>query len=227
MASFSKEQVIAQMRDKDLGYYEVLDDDKKTLLDDHDSGHVQKAIDQLENFLRDIKGKYIFVKCYATKDEGKGGSRSQKYWYKIELNPTAETTTGSNQSVLGIGALQTYANEKAQLLGEIEKLKYEKELQSIRTDFDKKLEDSQDKTMQLLTAFAPMISGMFGNKLPTPVQGTVINGTEVDQKEKLKNALAKLRAVDADYIETLTQLAAFAEKNPEQYHSFKPMLKTI
>ena len=131
----------------------------------------------------------------------------------------------------------------------------EKEFEQKLADLERKIENKNENNDGLgaiipeIKEYIPAILGaIFGGKT-TGIAGTGVkvvssnpNGYDLPQEKKvdpvyqdltdvenemIDKAVDRLLIIDGSFHETITVLADFAEKNPEKYHSFLTVLKSM
>ena len=91
-------------------------------------------------------------------------------------------------------------------------------LEQILTPFAKSFETNPQGTIAA-------IGSIFKKGIPVSVSKPQNDFSTWNESEKITSALERLKKLDSQYIETLTTLAAAAEKNPELLPYFKSAIK--
>jgi hypothetical protein len=228
MAEFSKEFVIRKMRDSRFPFFTVKDSDNKSIIWDQQDPDISeaKALEQLEEILNEAQGSFLYVTIKGkTKAQlGSGGNtkgaEGKGLEYKVKID---------GGQVNGIGALRSDNSELYKTIAAYEQkimeIQHNHKLEALERKFeDFKKEDSNpmmEKAFQmLLPHFMPAGSPAPALAGPPTEQGN-------SEQERLKAALRRLAAVDPHFVDTLTHLADFAERKPEMYASYIPMLKNL
>jgi hypothetical protein len=213
--------IIRKMLAEKLPFYQVIDSDGKTVIDENDDSEVDvnEASKRLLDLFDKISGP-ITVKLSdkTKKQKGAGGSaRNLSYTLKIVNN-------NNNNSVNGIGAVNNTAN-----IADIEarlEAKYKEQFEAKMREIEllrriEKLEDEKNAPDDI-EKYAPIIqaiAGIFGNGA-VPLNGSPnINGPgEVNPVFSRINAAVKiLYNNDKNFVENLEKLAQIAQNKPFIY----------
>lgn len=232
---FVKKQYIFDQILNGLKYVTVLANDAKTEIHrwQSDESTPEEVMNELEDLL-DIQidsGSTVFIKLSnaSNKTKGKGGE-----WIQREFRVK---TGNAGKSITGIGSapsefsdsLKSLYEKNLQLHVENERLRNEMKQQQLEIRMQAQIDKLKEESP--MDKYLAPIMGMFmqgGN--PQAAQMAAIHGTEenkVNDKERLQTILKRLRAIDANYIETLELITQFAEKDSQKYFGFIPMIKTM
>jgi chromosome segregation ATPase len=122
---------------------------------------------------------------------------------------------------------------------EKQELKYEFEIQKLKTDVDdleyqlnnpEEVEDTETIAGLPKEMVQNAVMGILGltqkQNSSQPINGIEVEGPE-NKTEKLKSILQRIKAVDHNYVENLEVLAKFMEQQPKQYFAFLPTMKGL
>jgi hypothetical protein len=218
--------MVDQIKANDAQYWKLLSGGKLITKQGQDIG-LDTSIAILEDALNNASGGIVEVVASDKPDGEKArGGKVVNYTYKIDLRNGAPVAVDS-----GIGGLGESSSEVWELKQRIRDMEWQQKLDAAIEKASSPLNGIREHP-----AFMPAVMGLLnkfmGPKQAIPVQGPAVNGTaqethEIEQGEKLAAALHRLAAVDPNLPETMEMLADYAEKNPEQYKSFIPMLKNM
>lgn len=219
--------------DKSLPYFRIFDPSKERLYDNDEveAPRVSDEVDKLCSYLEELEGTFVFVKVSRDSFKGKnkgGDTQTGSYQYRVNLRGS-----GSGKglhSTEGASANKRYDN----LLAEFNTLKMQMAIQAVTDKFEARIAAMEEKNGESpLEKYAPLwmpaVAKIAGITLPTQ-ETAPINGTEppaANPSERLKAACVRLMKVDKDFPSTLETLADFAEKKPDAYNSYIPMLKNL
>jgi len=228
MALVKKEFVFKIMEDKDLPYF-ILTDGRNMIDENQDTGITAEAIRQLEETLEAIEDSTVVIKLSNKnkKDKAKGGKDYENYEYRINLKQAnaGMTGTGINGTVLG---MMEKNNELQRRLDLLEKESELKELRREIAEIKAGGNDQVDKWLPILSSFLTKDTGaaMKQNVGVAGHEEETINESFIEAQKKTRLALIKLAKVDKNLPDTLTLLADFAERKPNEYLALLPVLKT-
>lgn len=234
----NKDFVFEIMRKCELPFFTVYDatGQRKLYEQQDETKNYSDAILELDEVIAAQEvGQTICVKISEiTKKEKAGGGNVKKGLYEYRIR------CGAKQ---GVGGVKESSIDNSivsrQVLDLMDQLK-SKELEIIQlqnkqaiADLEKKWEDrlSESPLDKYMPAIISGLSGLMGQGAPkAAIQG--IAGPEVEQPKEdinaiITSAVKRLYKVDKDLPNTLTTLADFAEKDPNKYLSFLPMLKSL
>lgn len=214
--------IIEKMVADKLPYYQVIDTDGKTVIDDNENPEVDvhQAAKRLQDLFERISGTFTIVLSSKTKAEkGAGGNaRNLRLTTKIGNNY-------NNSSVNGIGAVNNSVN-----IAEIEarlEAKYEEKLAAKMKEIEllrriEKLEEEKNEP-DMLEKYAPYIQGLFG--LMNQAPGVPLNGSpNINGPGETNPIFARINAAvkilynnDKNFVENLEKLADIAQNKPFVY----------
>lgn len=217
------------MAEKCLRFFSVYGSDGKSLIfesDDEDST-VDGQVASLNDCMEAIEDGYVTIKLCAIsrKARGKGGDKTEKQVYEFRVRANEQASQKNIGGLPGeAGSNMTLLNKIKELEIELVKSKHKQELDEIRREI------AELKTASPVESMLPMlIQGLSGAGWGAPaaaIKGTPINGPDgPTSKDLVVEAIKRLSAIDKNLHQTLTDLADFAEKNPEKYFAYIPMLK--
>lgn len=213
--------IIEKMVADKLPYYQVIDTDGKTVIDDNENPEVDvhQAAKRLQDLFERISGTFTIVLSSKTKAEkGAGGNaRNLRLTTKIGSNY-------NNSSVNGIGAVNNSVN-----IAEIEarlEAKYEEKLAAKMKEIEllrriEKLEEEKNAPddLEKYAPYIQAIAGIFSGGA-VPLNGSPnINGPgETNPIFARINAAVKiLYNNDKNFVENLEKLADIAQNKPFVY----------
>lgn len=218
------EYIYKLIEEKELPYFKVTDG--KTLIGkNNEVSEPTKARELLEEILEMIQDSVVCISLSdrSDKERSKGGSNWDNYTFKVRLNQSESIagTGGINGTILSL------MNSNNELARKFEMLQKEHELNGLKKEIEE-LKQAKEKP-DALEKYAPLLySALTGHPLPMAVAGVedgAVDETVVEKQAKAREAIARLTRIDKNFHNTLLLLAEFAEKHPEKYHAFLPMLK--
>lgn len=239
----NKDFLFNLMQEKDLKFFCVFGYDGKSKLFEQDESNVSTgdAIHQLSSCMDAMEdGQIIKVElCQvdrANRQASSGNTRKSREVYEFRVRcgkkPGITGTPVIDTSLVNTQHLQLLEKIK-QLELQLEKKEHEHRIKEIERKLEEKNEESP------LEKYLPIIInglgwGGAGAALATAAQKQPVTGiagteseTEATPKQKITDAVNRLLKVDKDLPNTLQTLATFAEKDPNKYLSFLPILKTM
>lgn len=231
MAEVTAEFVVKQMEQYDCSYFTIKDSDRTSIIDEQQDSDVstKQAIAQLQETLASINGNFVFVEISKKnrRQKANGGDvRAGHYSYRVNLNSNTKSINGG-VNMADNAAYRALMEQNNALRLQIVEMKKDQEMDELRREIAEIKEGGRNPMLEQLM---PAVIGYLGNS-GTGAVAPGIAGTETEQEpssnERLKAAFAKLKKVDPTYIDTICMLADFAEKKPEQYKGFLPMLKNM
>jgi hypothetical protein len=229
MNTVKREAVLKFCIEKEMCFFSVYESNGRTLMYDYqdEGGTSQDCHDQLEEFLDSVEEGYVCIKLSkrSKKDKSKGGDPEEKknYEFRVRVGPEkSKSSSGIDSTVLEL------IKQNHELMLKIQLKDNEREREKLVDQIKELKENKGDHWSQ----YAPQViglleKGLFGTGNQTvPVQGTPINGPDgPTRKEVIMESLNRLGKVDPDLAGTLKSLADFAEKSPDKYKMYLPMLK--
>lgn len=224
-ATVKKEFLIKKIEAEKLTCYEVTDGRAK-IAENQDCDSPTQCIEELEEIFESVEDAIVVVKVSdrSKKLKAKGGPPANHYEYRIRLKESAASGIGgTNQTLMGM------MNQIYDLRLQLEKKELEKEKTELLKRLEKLEEDKGNPMMEkALTMLGTYLSG--GQKATIGVAGTDDPHPDEDQVKKqmkVRKALSRLNKIDPDLPDSLTLLADFAEKKPEEYRRFVPMIRSM
>lgn len=166
----------------------------------------------------------------------KGAAGAFKVWYhtpRAAAGVTGTETAGANKQVLDL-IERIHHVEKSALQRE-----HERQLEDLKRELTRKekqpsVTDRFVESLMSNPAIGSAIAGIIGKfaGAPAPIAGNAsiqghVDELPADQQTKIENAINTLLEVDADFANTITILADFAKRKPDQFRGFIPMLKSM
>ena len=210
------ELILEKVQKENLPFYQILDNDGKTIIDENNDPDVSahEAVKKMQDIFDNITGTVIIKLCSRSKeDKAKGGPARN-----ITLT-TKIPDTSNNSNIQGIGAVSPNI---AEIEARIEE-KYNQKLEAYKREQDllrriEKLEAEKNEGSDL-EKYMPLIAGIFGNQMPTPLAGNDpnINGPGNEVHERINNAIKILYKNDKNFVSNLEKLAQISQNNPLVY----------
>ena len=229
-ATITKEFLYDQMEKRTMPYW-VVGDGREDIAENMEAADIDESKTILENVFANIMDSFVFVKLYA-RPKGKiaqgGNTRNLSVDYKIQLR-----SPGTIRGMGGFGGSNMVDQLMADNRDLMNKL-HEKDLALFSEKMQKQIDDlkrdKDGKDDPVTAAVLQGLAGMFGAKNNVVTSG--LADGEVDEKKvarqaKIRAALMRLYKVDPKFEDTITLLADFAEKNPEKYKTFIPLVKSM
>lgn len=210
------ELILDKMQKENLPFYQILDNDGKTMIDQNEDPEVSahEAAKKMQDIFDSISGTVIVKLCNKTKeDKGKGGAiRNITLTTKIPDH-------SNNSNIQGIGAVAPNISDIEARLEE----KYNQKFEAYKREQDllrriEKLE-AEKKEGNDVEKYMPLIAGIFGNQIPTPLAGNDpnINGIDNEVHQRINAAIKILYRNDKNFVSNLEKLANIAQNNPIVY----------
>lgn len=226
------------MREHELRYWTIKDSDGRSILGEQKDSEIsiQDSIDQLEDAMGEIQGKYInlSLRSKSRAERGAGGDlKSGIFDLKVQLNQSGGingVATATDRRLEDL--MQTINDLKLQMIED----KHEREKQELKNKI-KELEEGNPMLDQVINGLGRLFTNQ--NQPAPEVQAPVqekevpvrkLAGVQPDKNgdgPRIKSALIRLGKIDSNLIDTLESLASFAEKNPDQFLGYIGMLKNM
>jgi hypothetical protein len=213
--------IIDKMQAEKLPFYQVLDNDGKTIIDENDDKEtgVDEASRRLLDLFDRIRGTFTVKLSNKTKADKATGGAVRNLTLVTKINETTPATP-----VQGIGAINS--NAIAEIEAKLEE-KYAQKFESFKREQDllrriEKLEEEKQEP-DMLEKYAPYIQGLFGliNQAPgVPLNGSPnINGPAESNPihSRINAAIKILYANDKNFVNNLEKLADIAQNKPLVY----------
>lgn len=213
------------MEDKDLPYFKVTDG-KVLISKNNEESEPSKAVELLAEVIEMIEDSIISISLSdkTDKERGKGGSNWDNYNFKVKL----KQAEGINGTAGGInGTILAMMKENGELMRKIELQAKEHELNELKKEI-REIKEDKNKP-DVWEKYLPLLSAHFGNKTPIAVAGAddgAVAEAAVDRQQKIRAALVRLSKIDENLADNLTLLANLAEKHPDKYKSFIPIIRS-
>lgn len=214
-----KEFLFKEIEKEGLFFYSVVEG-SNVIAENQSCDSVEQCIEELTEVFESLDESSVIVKLSNKKksDRSKGG-RDHKYReYKVGLRASDSLNSGAGSlSMLErIFALQL---QLAMRDKDDEKKELERRL--------KELEEGGNNP--LLEKGINMLAGFLGSQGKTVVaghnDGPLPGADVVSPAERVKSAISRLAKIDPHCVDTLELLADFAEKKPEDYKRFIPVVR--
>ncbi len=234
MVTTNIKYVLDLIEREELKYFKITGADNKSIVlkQDNPDISVTEAYNMLEDFLASCEAGIINIKLskVSDKEKGTGGViKGQDYTFRVRIGATSARIAGTDANTMA-------GTEKA-LMQEIFSLKLQLQLMEQKHHQKEELRKLEEKIEGLkdqdpLEKYAPLIQHFAGQffKQPVPVAGIAGHEEETpatDKKTRITKAINRILKVDADFADNIELLANFAEKSPEKYKNFVPMLKMM
>lgn len=192
----------------------------------------QTDINELTEFLEnECESGIVTIKMDTRpkRKRGEGGDTSTQLVFSVKAGQenTIAGQTHQPQHINFHTDMKTLYNENIELKQDNNNLKHQIATKVVLDSLNEKIKKLEEG--DILEKYSPLLMAFFGKSTGTaPAQATAIAGTDTGtNKEKILTAIVKLNKIDSNFADTITDLANFAEKSPEKYLSFLPMLKTL
>ena len=228
--------VLQIMQQKQISFFKVFDVTGKNLsyVQDNEEITPAEAFNELKDYLQNLEPGIITLvfseASFKEKNKGGAGLATKNFTFKVRVG----NTTNLNQPAIN-GLNEDYKEllkQNYELQNKIMLLEHQKHTDEATRKLEEKIEGLKNEDP--LEKYAPLLTGLFARFMPgteTAAAAPAINGLDEEQQPTKKtiitNAINRLLKVDANLPENLTLLADFAEKAPQKYKSFVPMLKMM
>jgi len=221
-------------RDK-IQFFKITGADNKSVVlkQDNPDVSVTEAYNMLEDFLSACEPGIINIKLSEISDKEKGnggGIKGKTYDFRVRVGAAVSRNAGTDANFMS-GEVKALMQENYNLRMQMQLMELQAKHKEELKKLDEKIEGLKDNDP--LEKYAPMIQALAGRFLGSgaaPVTGIAGHEEEVeagDKKERLKKSIQRLLKADKDFVDNIELLANFAEKSPEKYKSFVPMLKMM
>lgn len=238
MAVHSSLDTILKAAEKhQLPYWRITNGNE--LIDHNDSeADLSAALNALQESLETLEGSgFVTVVLSSKSNEEKGArpSRADKnfvYRYKIGQAATiggmGNTSTGG--SFFSPSLFMNMFNQNMELTKMMLEQKSEFEKKELNNRIEALEKGDSNPLLEKALGFLPLLLG--GAASPSPIAPAMAGTTEpateaIEQMDLFKAASKRMFVIDPNFGSTLTALADFAEKDPDKYKSFIPLLKTL
>lgn len=252
MGAISREHIYNTIRNHKSGLpFYVIKEGSNTIAFNDARCDVDETIEAIEATLNAVESGNVTISLYdkSRMDKTLGGKVTPVFSFTVNV--------GQKSSASPIGMIDnsnTVKSLQEEIFNLKVQLK-EKEFEQKLADLERKIENKNENNDGLgaiipeIKEYIPAILGaIFGGKT-TGIAGTGVkvvssnpNGYDLPQEKKvdpvyqdltdvenemIDKAVDRLLIIDGSFHETITVLADFAEKNPEKYHSFLTVLKSM
>jgi len=220
-------------RDK-IQFFKITGADNKSVVlkQDNPDVSVTEAYNMLEDFLSACEPGIINIKLSEISDKEKGnggGIKGKTYDFRVRVGAAVSRNAGTDANFMS-GEVKALMQENYNLRTQMQLMELQAKHKEELKKLDEKIEGLKDNDP--LEKYAPMIQALAGRFLTggAPAAGIAGHDEETqpsDKKTRLTKAVNRLLKVDPDFCTNIELLADFAEKSPEKYKSFVPMLKMM
>ena len=223
--------VLQIMQQKQIAFFKIFDVTGKNLsyIQDNEETTPAESFNELSEYLKNLESGIVTIVLSESsfKDKNKGGATT------AQKNYTFKVRVGNNLSTPAVSGLnedyKDLLKQNFELQNKIMLLEHQAKTDEITRKLEEKIEGLKNE--DVLEKYAPLLTGLFSKFMTPAAAAPAINGIEEEQqptkKTLITNAINRLLKVDNNLHENLTLLADFAEKQPEKYKSFVPMLKMM
>lgn len=229
-----KDYLYSLVEQKNLSSVSIYGSDGKTLMLEMDGEQhtPTEVVNYISDFLENqaLEGVYVVKLRNKSKKEKSEGGQWKEFGFRIQVGKQSSAINGT----VG-GAAQSFTTEhkalieknlelQTKLIRLEEEAKRKEEIGALQKQIDKLKEESP------LDKYAPILMNIFGNKGAETAAAqnlAAVAGTPQENADKIKAAIKRIMKVDANFSDTITKLADFAEKDPDKYKSFIPLLNTL
>lgn len=233
MVTTNINQVLQLMQNKQIVYFKVYDATGKILayVQDDENLTPAEAYNELNDYLKNLDAGIVTVqlseKSFKEKSKAGGDVKTGNFLFRVRVGNQILNTPQIN------GFNEDYKDllkQNYELQNKIMLLEHQRQTDEATRKLEEKIEGLKNE--DVLEKYAPLLTGILSKFMPgTPAPA--INGIDEEtnqqptKKTLIQNAVNRLLKVDNNLHENLTLLADFAEKNPDKYKSFVPMLKMM
>lgn len=246
MAVVSPELVYRAVREHKLSLYKIKDSGNTIDMNDEKNLDPDEVVSRIQSTLENVESGSVEISFYrlSRMEKTGGGTVSPIMSFKVAV---AKSAANGTIAVAGTSSaeLKSVLQDNYDLKLEIEKLKFENKLAELERKIDAAADknDGPESIGSLLKSYGPMIlqsmgigkpvTGIAGHTKTEPVEVVTATAEPVaddpnssfdDDWNVIDNAVETLWNIDHDFPKTITKLAAFATKNPDQFKSYINML---
>ena len=225
------EHVYEMMRKNDCAYWRITGTSGgRNLIDENDTEEsVENGIELMQTCIEMIEDNFvcIVISDRNKKEKAKGGRNYEQFEFRVNLHKSETSTglSGMNNGVLGL--LIISMKENSELMRQVNDEQRKREMDELNRKIDElKKGDKIDKYRPYLDKLFDVDSSKQRISLAGNDDGEV-NETEVQKQQRIRKALIRLNKVDSHLPDTLTLLANFAEKNPDDYKFYMQKLQKM
>lgn len=223
MAYLNIDKALEVIQDDNLIYWKITEpNNSHPLAQQREDISITKSVEILEGILRELEGGYVIIQASPEPVTGRGGDKSMIRQFRVKL-PTINTGGESRGAMNGTNAAPAYFHEQLRAL-EVRLIEQKKD-QEI-AELKRQLAEAQEASPheKIISGLLPVLISKWGGA-PQAAAGPVINGTDQTPGQRIQAALVRLNKVIENLPEALTDLATYAEQNPEQVKSILQMIK--
>ena len=234
MITTSIKYVLDLIEREQIKYFIITGADGKSVVlkQDDENASVTDAYNALEDFLSQCEPGIINIKLSnkSFREKGAGGDIKANNWvFRVRVGTADAKRAGTDNNVMH-GEVKALMNENYMLRVEIMQMKQQAAHDEKMRSLEAKIEGLKDSDP--MEKYAPLIQMLAGKFIPGAAAVHGIAGHEEetktdDKKTRITKAVNRLLKVDPDFASNLELLADFAEKSPDKYKSFVPMLKVM
>ena len=225
--------VLQIMQQKQITFFKVFDVTGKNLSYSQDNEEITpaEAFNELKDYIQNLEPGIITVvfseQSFKEKNKGGAAAATKNFTFKVRVGNNSNL---NQPSINGLNEdYKELLKQNYELQNKIMLLEHQKQTDEATRKLEEKIEGLKNE--DALEKYAPLLTGLF-SKFMTPAAAATpaINGLDEEQPTKktiITNAINRLLKVDQNLHENLTLLADFAEKQPDKYKSFVPMLKMM
>lgn len=217
-----------------LRFFKITGADNKSIVLKQDNPDVSttEAYNMLEDFLSNCEAGIINIKIseVSDKEKGTGGAiKGKDYTFRVRVGASSSRIAGTDANTLG-GIEKALMHENYNLKLQLQLLEQKHQQKEELRKLEEKIEGLKDNDP--LEKYAPLLQSLAGQffKAPAPVAGIAGHEEEsagTDKKTRITKAVNRILKIDPNFADNIELLANFAEKSPEKYKNFVPMLKMM
>lgn len=234
MVTTNIKYVLDLIEREQLKFFKITGADNKSIVlkQDNPEVSVTEAYNMLEDFLSNCEAGIINIKLseVSDKEKGNGGSiKGKDFTFRVRVGASTSRIAGTDANTIS-GVEKALMHENYNLKLQLELMEQKHQQKEELRKLEEKIEGLQNSDP--LEKYAPLIQHFMGGFFKQPAQVAGIAGHEEetpanDKKTRITKAVNRILKVDPDFADNIELLANFAEKSPDKYKNFVPMLKMM
>jgi len=208
-----KDFVIEQMKKHNLPYF-ILMDGKNVIAERQDEGAIEANQEELSEILETLEGDLVTVILRSkNKSEIAGGGRDySKRSFLVRLKEAGQMNSPAANNMALMNTIMQLKEDKI-------RMEYEARFKALEEkESDQGVIGYLPQIMEALPHIKGLFPGIFGGNNTPGIAGHPEDNT------RLNKALQLWSVVDPDYIAMIEKIASLANKSPDKYNAYKPVI---
>lgn len=224
MAYLPIDKALQTITDNNLIYWKVTEpNNSHPLLQQREDLTINKSVEILEDFIRELEGGYVTITASPTPTTGRGGDKSGIQSFRVKL--AESNTSGRGRGING------HENAPAHFYDQLRTLEVrlaeqakDREIEALKRKLEEQNQESP--TDKIISGLLPIMTQKWGlapaatQTAPPPIAGH----DEPSKGKRIEAALVRLNKHIEDLPGTLEKLANWADKDPAQVNNLLLMI---